>query len=198
MSESEISGSDIYLSDKVIFEEGKKYLIKANSGQGKTSVLNFIYRSNKNFEGIINYEPNPKNGNIFNLRIDKISYVFQDFKLFDNLTIFENIELKNKLTNFKSETEINSLIDKVGLNHKRSSLVKKLSLGQKQRVAIIRALCQPFKFFLLDEPFSHLDKDNIKILSDIIKEEIKKQNSGLIIASLDDEYFFNYDKIYKL
>jgi len=198
MSESEILGSDIYLSDKVIFEKGKKYLIKANSGQGKTSVLNFIYRSNTNFEGEINYSSNSENGSVFNLRIDKISYVFQDFKLFSNLTVFENIQLKNKLTNFKNETEINNLIDKVGLKHKRDNLVKKLSLGQKQRVAIIRALCQPFKFFLLDEPFSHLDKKNIKILSDIIKEEIEKQNSGLIIASLDDEYFFNYDKILKL
>ncbi len=198
MSESEISDSDIYLSEKVIFEDEKKYLIKANSGQGKTSVLNFIYRSNANFEGKINYEPNPENENVFKLRIDKISYVFQDFKLFDNLTVFENIQLKNKLTNFKSETEINNLIDKVGLSHKRNSLVKKISLGQKQRVAIIRALCQPFHFFLLDEPFSHLDKSNIKILSDIIKEEIKQQKSGLIIASLDDEYFFEYDKIFKL
>ena len=198
MSESEISDSDIYLSEKVIFEDEKKYLIKANSGQGKTSVLNFIYRSNANFEGKINYEPNPENENVFKLRIDKISYVFQDFKLFDNLTVFENIQLKNKLTNFKSETEINNLIDKVGLSHKRNSLVKKISLGQKQRVAIIRALCQPFQFFLLDEPFSHLDKSNIKILSDIIKEEIKQQKSGLIIASLDDEYFFEYDKIFKL
>jgi len=198
MSESEILDSDIYLSDKVIFETEKKYLIKANSGQGKTSVLNFIYRNNTNFEGKIKYENKLENENIFKLRIDKISYVFQDFKLFPSLTVFENIQLKNKLTDFKTELEIKDLINKVGLNHKVNSLVEKLSLGQKQRVAVVRALCQPFQFLLLDEPFSHLDKNNIKILTEIINTEIKKQKSGLIIVSLDNEYFFEYDKIFKL
>ena len=198
MSESEILDSDIYLCNKVVFEKAKKHLIKANSGQGKTSVLNFIYGSNINYEGVINFIPNIRKNGAFNLRKTNLSYVFQDFKLFSGLSVFENIQLKNKLTNFKSKTEIDSLIDKVGLNHKRNSLVNKLSLGQKQRVAIIRALCQPFDFLLLDEPFSHLDKNNIKILSEIINLEVEKQNSGFIMASLENEYYFEYDKIFKL
>ena len=196
MSESEILGSDIYLCDNVVFEEGKKYLIKANSGQGKTSVLNFIYGSNFNFEGKINYIPNSEG--VFDLRKKSLSYVFQDFKLFSNLSVLENIQLKNKLTNFKTQDEIDILIEKVGLNHKKNTLLKTLSLGQKQRVAILRALCQPFKFLLLDEPFSHLDSKNIKLLSEIINTEIEQQNSSLIIASLENEYFFEYDKIFKL
>ncbi len=71
-------------------------------------------------------------------------------------------------------------------------------MGQQQRVAIIRSLCQPFDFLLLDEPFSHLDKENIKIISKIINEEIKKQNASIILTSLDNEYFFDYDKILNL
>ena len=73
-----------------------------------------------------------------------------------------------------------------------------LSLGQKQRVSIIRSLCQPFDFLLLDEPFSHLDEDNIRILTNIINEELENQNSGLILTTLNNEYLFQYDKILNL
>ena len=55
MSESELSGSDIYLQDDLVFESGKKYLIKSNSGNGKSSFLNFIFQSNLNFTGLIKY-----------------------------------------------------------------------------------------------------------------------------------------------
>lgn len=197
MSDAEIKASDIYLVESVVFEKGKKYLIKANSGHGKSSVLNFIYGSNANFSGKIEFQdPFPKNS--FDRRKSKISYVFQDFKLFPDLTVFENIQLKNTLTDFKSSEEINSLIEKVQLGGKRNSLVQKLSLGQKQRVAIIRALCQPFDFLLLDEPFSHLDEENIAILSSIIEEEMNKQGASLIMTSLVDSNLFGFDKVLNL
>lgn len=196
MSDSEISGSDIYLQKRVIFEEGKKYLIRAKSGHGKSSLLNFIYGNNFSFEGTINYSNSYKN--IFDLRKSTISYVFQDFKLFDDLTVLENIKLKNSLTNHKSIDEIKHLIAEVSLEHKESSLVKNLSLGQKQRVAILRALCQPFNFLLLDEPFSHLDEENIKKVTHIISKEVEKQKAGLIMTSLGNTYFFNFDNILNL
>jgi len=197
MSDADISASDIYMQESVLFEKGKKYLIKANSGHGKTSILNFIYGSNTNFNGSIKYNGN-SNNNVFDFRKSKISYVFQDFKLFPNLTVFENIQLKNTLTNYKTVEEIESLIEQVLLGHKKDSLVKKLSLGQKQRVAIIRALCQPFEFLLLDEPFSHLDKENIKTISNIIIHEINKQNAALIMTSLDETDVFKFDKVLNL
>jgi len=197
MSDSEISASDIYLQESLLFEKGKKYLIKANSGHGKTSILNFIYGSNPNFSGSINYN-GISNNNLFDFRKSKISYVFQDFKLFPSLSVFENIQLKNTLTNHKTVEEIDQLIEQVLLGHKKDSLVKKLSLGQKQRVAIIRALCQPFEFLFLDEPFSHLDKENIKISSNIIIQEIDEQDAGLIMTSLDETEIFNFDEVLNL
>lgn len=196
MSEVEVSPSDIYLKDKVVFEKGKKYLIKADSGHGKTSILNFIYGSNTNYSGQINY--NSGKTSVFNLRKSKISYVFQDFKLFLDLSVFENIQLKNSLTGYKSSDEIDSLIKRALLGHIRDKQVKTLSLGQRQRVAIIRAICQPFDFLLLDEPFSHLDENNIKIVGEILNHEIDIRNAGLILTSLHDEQIFDFDEVLNL
>ena len=198
MSEEEVSPSDIYLSDNVVFEKGKKYLVKANSGHGKSSFLNFIYGSNISYSGTIDYENGQEKNNLFDFRKNKLSYVFQDFKLFSDLTAFENIQIKNALTKHKTEQEIHQLLDRVQLSHKSNSLVKNLSLGQRQRVAILRAVCQPFDYILLDEPFSHLDNSNIKILTDIINEELERQQSSLILTSLDSEYFFEYDHVLNL
>ena len=196
MSEAELSASDIYLQKEVVFEKGKKYLIKANSGHGKSSVLNFIYGSNHNYTGEVVYSK--KEDSVFSLRQTEISYVFQDFKLFPSLTLFENIQLKNKLTHHKSTEQIDALIKKMQLTHRRDSLVETLSLGQRQRVAIIRALCQPFNFLLLDEPFSHLDSSNIKIIVDVLNKELEERQASVMITALDDLPFFEFDKTINL
>ena len=197
MSELEVSGSDIYLQNEIIFQKGKKYLLKANSGHGKSSILNFIYDCNKNYTGKIIFEGN-EDDSIISVRRKKLSYVFQDFKLFPKLTLWENIKIKNNLTNFKTDDHILMIIDKLGLSEKKDQLVENLSLGQKQRVSIIRSLCQPFGFLLLDEPFSHLDESNIEILTDIINQELENQNAGFIMTTLNNEYLFKYDKILNL
>ena len=196
MSESEVSGSDIYLQNEIVFEQGKKYLLKANSGHGKSSILNFIYDCNKNYTGNIFF--NNKEDSIISIRRTKLSYIFQDFKLFSKLTLWENIKIKNNLTNFKTDEEILNLIENSGLIEKKDQKLDTLSLGQKQRTAIIRSLCQPFDFLLLDEPFSHLDESNIEILTTILNQELEYQNAGFIMTTLNNEYLFNYDKILNL
>ena len=200
MSEDEISSSDVYLQHTVLFERNKRYLVKAGSGRGKTSLLNFIYGSNLNFDGQILYQHSPlRNDALFDLRKTKISYVFQDLKLFSDLSVIENIQLKNTITHHKTVEEIDALLDKVRLSSKRERPAKTLSLGQKQRVAVIRALCQPFAFLLLDEPFSHLDNENSEIMATIIQGELEKQQAGLILTSLGNESErFGYDVILNL
>ena len=197
MSESEVSGSDVYLKKNINLESGKNYLFKANSGSGKSSILNFIYQSNENFEGSIQYK-NIRYKNKLDIRKKFISYVFQDFKLFGNLSVWDNIKIKNNLTVHKTDKEINDLLNKIGLGEKKDSLVNKLSIGQRQRTAIVRSLCQPFKFLLLDEPFSNLDEDNITIITKILNDELNNQAAGLIVTTLNNKYLFSYNKIFKL
>ena len=194
MSGDEIPSSDIYLQPEVIFEQGQRYLIRAQSGQGKTSLLNFIYGASFSYDGKITYNEVFNKKEVLRYRIDKLSYVYQDLRLFPTFTAFENIILKNKLTLYKTEAQINSLIERVGLSHKRDTLVQTLSLGQRQRIALLRALCQPFELLLLDEPFSHLDDSNTAILREIIEEELQARNASLLLTSLEDNNFFHYNK----
>ena len=86
MSESEVSGSDIYLQNEIVFKKSKNYLLKANSGHGKSSILNFLYACNKNYTGKIIFEGG-EHDSIISLRRRKLAYVFQDFKLFSKLTV---------------------------------------------------------------------------------------------------------------
>ena len=80
------------------------------------------------------------------------------------------------------------MLELLGLKNFENRKVEKLSFGQKQRISIIRALCQSFEFILLDEPFSHLDENNSRIAWDLIKDEAEKQRAGVVITSLRNSF----------
>ena len=188
MSESEVAGSDIYLQPTVVFEQGRGYMVCAKSGHGKTSLLNFIYGINSHYDGEILFSPVSKGP-----RTGFLSYVFQDLCLFPELTAMENVLLKNNLTGFKSHGEIERMFDALLLSEKKDTVLRKLSLGQRQRVAVMRALCQPFAFILLDEPFSHIDRQTAEIAANLISEEAKSQKAGIIVTALDTTDLFDFD-----
>jgi ABC-type lipoprotein export system ATPase subunit len=124
--------------------------------------------------------------------------VFQDLQLFKNLTVAENLRLKNQLTDFKTEHEMKTLLQELEIDHKWNDPCGLLSMGQQQRVAIVRSLCQPFEWLVLDEPFSHLDEQNSKKCLTMIDRESSKQQAGFVITSLDDDDRFPYDYELKL
>ncbi|HFB99838.1 MAG TPA: ATP-binding cassette domain-containing protein, partial [Phaeodactylibacter sp.] len=128
------------------------------------------------------------------IRQESLSIVFQDLRLFDQLTAEENILLKSDLKKHKTATQILEMAKQLGVDNLLKKPCGTLSFGQRQRIAIIRSLCQPFDFLLLDEPFSHLDQVNIKAATQLITAECDAQNAGLIIVSLGEDYFFSYDK----
>lgn len=195
MSESEVAGSDIYLQPSVRFERGRKYMICARSGRGKTSLLNFIYGSNLNYDGKILYRETSEDSapSPFSLRLRHLSYLFQDLALFPELTALENVQIKNNLTGHKSDTDIEAMLDAVLPSGKKHQPLRTLSLGQRQRVAAVRALCQPFEFLLLDEPFSHLDNVTAATVATLITTELETQNASLILTALDPIDFFPFD-----
>ena len=73
-----------------------------------------------------------------------------------------------------------------------------MSFGQQQRVALMRALVQPYDFIVLDEPISHLDDDNARVMGQIVMEEALKQGAGVVMTSIGKHIDLDYEKIYRL
>lgn len=182
----------------VTFKKGKRYLITAPSGKGKSTLIHILYGLRNDYDGTVSIDEKQLSQISLDewsiLRQEKISIVFQNLRLFKEMTAMENILLKSNLKQYKTEAEILVMAQQLGIAEQLNNKCDKLSYGQQQRVAIIRAMCQPFDFLLLDEPFSHLDSENIKIASRMIDECCKKHSAGLILVSLGDEYLFTYDK----
>ncbi|MFI3314298.1 MAG: ATP-binding cassette domain-containing protein [Rikenellaceae bacterium] len=194
-------GSDIW-DNTLVMSRGKSYLVLANSGRGKTSLCSFLYGMRYDYSGVIAFDNRElrslKTADWIDVRKSSLSLFFQDMRLFSELTSFENIELNNRLTNYKKKSEIKELLAVFGLESKVHQKLERLSLGEQQRVAFIRSLCQPFDFILLDEPVSHLDEDNAAIMASVLKEELKSREAGVIVTSVGNTLDLAYDKILKL
>jgi putative ABC transport system ATP-binding protein len=133
-----------------------------------------------------------------NIRAGKLGIVFQDLKLFEEETAFTNIELKRELTHFYAVEKIYEFAKRLQIAHTMGRTVDTLSYGERQRVAIIRALMQDYICLLLDEPFSHLDKENIALASALILEESQKRHAAIILADLEDDTHFPYHQTFLL
>ncbi len=199
-SQSELA-SDIWNSS-VSFNKGGLYLIEADSGKGKSTFCSYILGYRHDFSGSVSFDDVPvknlKVSHWTDIRKRHISYLFQELRLFPELTALENVEIKNKLTGFKSQKKIVEWFDMLGIGDKLHSPAGRMSFGQQQRVALIRALVQPFDFLLADEPISHLDDNNSKIMGDILMREANEQGAGVIITSIGKHIALNYQKVFKL
>jgi ABC-type lipoprotein export system ATPase subunit len=180
----------------------RRTILNASSGKGKTTFSNLLLGIRRDYSGKIDYDNRDVSSfsiaDWVEIRERKISVVHQDLQLFSNLTALENIEVKNELTKTFSFPELEDLLKQVDLFDKKDQLVATMSMGQKQRIAIIRALCQPFEWIILDEPFSHLDETNSKICFEIIQNRCDIIDAGFILTSLDPVEDFQFDKYLKL
>ena len=193
--------SDVWHRD-LFFRKGETYLIEAASGTGKSSLCSYIYGYRNDYQGIVNFdETNIKAYTVqqwVHLRNHSLSMLFQDLRLFPELTAFENVQLKNHLTHYKKKKEIIALFERLDIADKLLAKAGKLSFGQQQRVAFIRALCQPFDFIFLDEPISHLDDANGRIMSQLLAEEAGRQGAGVIVTSIGKPFEINYNTLLQL
>lgn len=193
--------SEIWQQD-IAFEKGKLYLIEADSGRGKSTFCSYVIGYRHDYSGEILFDN--KNIQSFKAkqwskqRTHHISTLFQELRLFPELTAMENVEIKNRITGYKSPSEINDWFDMLGIADKKNTPIGRMSFGQQQRVALMRSLVQPFDFLLADEPISHLDDKNATIMGQLMMKEIKAQGAGTIIMSIGKHIPLPYDSIIQL
>lgn len=193
--------SEIWKQD-VVFQKGHLYLVEAESGKGKSTFCSYILGYRHDYSGQVMFD----NSNVLDFKVRDwveirkrhISHLFQELRLFPELTAMENVEIKNKLTNFQTREQILEWFDMLGIADKVDAKIGRMSFGQQQRVAMIRSLCQPFDFILADEPISHLDDNNSRIMGDIMMAEANRQGAGVIVTSIGKHMDLAYEKVVKL
>ena len=199
-SRSDISG-EVWLRD-VVLQRGKTYLVEAASGAGKSSLCAFLYGYRRDYKGSILFDDRDTGtfhcSEWTDIRRYHLALLFQELRLFPELTAIENVRIKNRLTHHQSERTIREWFDILGITSYADKRVGQMSYGQQQRVALVRALCQPFDFLLADEPVSHLDEANSTAMGEIMRAEADRQGAGLIITSIGKHIDMNYDVKYRM
>lgn len=182
-------GQEVLKGINIEINDGEKIAIIGPSGCGKSTFLRCL-----------NCLEDPDMGEVIvdgvdiadmkvdiNIHRQKIGMVFQQFNLFNNKTVLENITLAPlTLKVFKTKEEANKiayeLLDAINLRDKANVYPSKLSGGQKQRIAIIRALAMNPKYLLFDEPTSALDPEMVKEVLELIKD-VSKKNITMVIVT---------------
>jgi ABC-type lipoprotein export system ATPase subunit len=186
-SAEEVGESQVWLQN-LCFEKGKYYLIEAQSGAGKSSLCAYIYGARNDYSGEILFDDIDSSKLMIDewqeLRREHIAYLPQELDLFPELSAIENIRLKSILTSCVSDDEIMSMLKEAGVEKRTHFPVGKMSVGQQQRVALIRALCQPFDFILLDEPVSHLDDTNNAVIAAMVMRVAESRGAAVITTSV--------------
>ena len=193
--------SDVWHKE-VAFERGHVYLVEADSGTGKSSLCSYLVGYRDDYQGIICFDgQNIRNNRVkdwVEIRKRSLGYLFQELRLFPELTAYENVAIKNNLTGFKKRKQIEEWFGALGIGDKMHEKVGRMSFGQQQRVAMMRALAQPFDFLLADEPVSHLDDENGRVMGEIMMDEVRRQGAGVIVTSIGKRMMLDYEKIFRL
>lgn len=171
------------------FDEGESILAYAPSGKGKSTLLHIIYGLRQDFTGELvlgeQISHRLSMDEWQDARSCKLSILFQDIRLFSHLTTKENLALLPVLSS--NIPPIEEMCERLGVLALLDQRVGTLSYGQRQRIALIRSLCKPFRWLLLDEPFSHLDPANTELAIQLIEEVRVLNHAGLILTSLQKE-----------
>ena len=198
-----IDGHKLFSNITLNIENQKDLLLTGPSGIGKTTLLSILCGLQKPTEGKVLYD----DINLYNLvenkidyfRGDKLGIVFQNFNLINAFTIKQNLELA-KTTQGSGDKNLYDLLQRVGLADKSHIKVSKLSVGEKQRLAVARAFIGNPKWIFCDEPTSSLDDKNAEIISQFIKDESIRCKASLILITHDKrvQSILNFSQTLKL
>lgn len=193
--------SDVW-NEEITFHKGHYYLLEANSGKGKSTFCSYLIGYRRDFDGNILFDEQNINALTIKdwaeIRTRHVSYLFQELRLFPELTALENVMIKNNMTHFKTKAQILDWFDELDIADKVNVRIGQMSFGQQQRVALIRSLVQPFDFLLADEPISHLDDGNSNAMAQVLLREATQQGAGIIVTSIGKHLALKYDKVVRL
>jgi ABC-type lipoprotein export system ATPase subunit len=186
----------------ISFEKGKMYGIVGKSGSGKTTLLNLLGQMDKPSSGEIIFKG--ENVSAFDekkqaeFRNKEIGYVYQDFRLIDELTAEENIILPRLIGKKKVDrNRMYALTNELGLKERLGHLPSEMSGGQKQRVAIARALINEPSFVLADEPTGNVDQETSNDIM-MIFDALKEKGMTIIIVTHDMDVAKRCDSIIEI
>lgn len=184
-------------------EKGEFLAIVGTSGSGKTTLLNILGGMDIATSGqyFYNNEPISTNGKeLQRFRREYISFVFQDFELLDDYTVFENVEMPlvaRRVNKNIRKSKVEKALEYVGLDKAGDRKTNELSGGQKQRCAIARAIAIDNPIILADEPTGSLDKKNSEIVMDIF-EKINAEGKTVVIITHDETVAERCERIVRI
>lgn len=182
-----------------VFEEGNLYLIQGPSGRGKTTLLTMLALLQDSDTGDILYD-NKKVNHLSReeqcrIRREKIGIIFQDFNLFENLSVIDNVTMIHQSMYKHKKNEIignaTQILDQFGLKERINHKPNELSGGEQQRVGIARALLNEPSVLICDEPVSNLDRDNTENIVRFINDYCHSRKK-IVIATSHDNSFMEY------
>jgi lipoprotein-releasing system ATP-binding protein len=182
-------------------KENEKIVIYGRSGSGKSTLLNLLSGLDTYSDGEIsykNYKYNNQHKQLTQLRKGSMGFVYQFHHLLKEFTSIENVALgsmisgENKKRSLKKASDI---LDKFGLSERLNHFPSQLSGGEKQRVAMARALINKPDLIFLDEPTGNLDKDTSKEVINYLNQLTNEFKSSIIVATHDPEFRNFSDKI---
>lgn len=186
-------------------QPGESMALIGPSGSGKTTLLDLIggvrrpARGRLRVDGVLLGDLSESRRRKF--RLERIGYVFQDFELFDHLTVRENIlfpagasgRLRREGDRFAEE--LTRLAAATGMSNRFNQRTATLSRGEQQRVALCRALVHRPPIVLADEPTGNLDPSNKRVAIDLMRELVSERNATLVIATHDESLLANFDHV---
>lgn len=194
---------EIFNNFSLEVKAGQKVVLVGPSGSGKSTLLNLVAGLILPSQGAIKIgeqtlsELNEAARSKF--RLQNIGYIFQDYRLINQLTALENIAIAAKLAGMpkrEAEQKALALMEQLGLDHLRTQVPKKLSGGEKQRLAIARALINEPAIILADEPTSSVDKEMRSKIVDLIFDTVSART--LILSTHDENIAKLFDKVVEL